>query len=77
MTQGMLGVFLREPLLDWIKEARNLKRSSSRKMAGADELAQSHVNMKVHGQKVHSAASTISGTQSRIYHHCLSLSCKQ
>ena len=43
--QGILGVFLREPLLDWLREARAIKRTSRDKDAPLDEG--SHVALKV------------------------------
>lgn len=49
--QGILGVFLREPLAEWQREARILRRAASRAAAGnapADEDA--HLALKVRMQ---------------------------
>ena len=49
-AQGILGVFLREPLLDWQREARVLqgvRRSKAGARPQESEAADAHISQKV------------------------------
>ena len=47
MRQGILGVYMREPLLDWQKEGRLLKDARTDSTQAADAAEDMHIAAKV------------------------------